>query len=92
MIFQGGNGPGPPVKTLENSPHGNGESATAHSVNPVRGLSELNKNALATFRARERSPVGGAGASNLYLVEKRAHLLSPKKQASGPETPGALPC
>ena len=33
------------------------------------GPRALNKNALATFRGRERSPVGGAGASNEEKVE-----------------------
>ena len=54
------------------------------------GPRALNKNALADFRGRERSPVGGAGANNVLLVETGARSLSPKKQELAPETGSPL--
>ena len=56
------------------------------------GSRALNKNALADFRGRERSPVGGAGANNIERFETGARSLSPKKQELAPETGSPLPC
>ena len=55
------------------------------------GSRALNKNALADFRGRERSPVGGAGANNIEVFETGARSLSPKKQELAPETRSPLP-
>ena len=58
----------------------------------MNGPRALNKNALADFRGRERSPVGGAGASNMEGFLTGAQLLSPEPQALAPETGSPLPC
>ena len=51
----------------------------------------LNKNVRADFRARDRPPVGGAGAYSLKLVETRARSLSSEPQELAPETPYTFP-
>ena len=62
-----------------------------HSPLVSTGPRALNKNALADFRGRERSPVGGVGANNVERFETGAHLLSPKTQELAPETGSPLP-
>ncbi len=82
-------------KLLKGASLSGAEKSEAHGVHPhtlgIHRIAALNKNALADLRGRERSPVGGAGAHNVKLVEKRARSLSPKTQELAPETRFPLP-